>query len=54
MLIVATNLDPKNLADDAFLRRMGYRLRVDLPTREAYTAIFRRYVEDRKMVCPRS
>jgi len=49
MLIVATNLDPKNIADDAFLRRMGYRLRVDLPTREAYAAIFRRYVEDRKM-----
>jgi hypothetical protein len=49
MLIVATNLDPKNLADDAFLRRMGYRLRVDMPTREAYAEIFRRYVEDRKM-----
>jgi predicted ATPase with chaperone activity len=48
-LVVATNLDPKNLADDAFLRRMGYRLRVDLPTRDAYAAIFRRYVESRRL-----
>ena len=49
MLVVATNLDTKKLADDAFLRRMGYRLRIDLPTREAYALIFRRYVEDRKL-----
>ena len=49
MLVIATNLDTKKLSDDAFLRRMGYRLRVDLPTREAYALIFRRYVEDRKL-----
>lgn len=49
MLVVATNLDPKNLSDDAFLRRMGYRLRVDLPSREAYSMIFQQYLEARKL-----
>lgn len=49
MLVIATNLDPKTLADDAFLRRMGYRLRVDLPTREAYALIFKQYVESKRL-----
>src|SRR5678816_1418237 len=31
MLIFATNLNPNELVDEAFLRRMGYRLRVDPP-----------------------
>jgi len=48
-LIIATNLEPKDLADAAFLRRMGYRLRVDLPSREAYAQIFRNYVEKKKL-----
>jgi hypothetical protein len=48
-LVIATNLDPKDLADPAFLRRMGYRLHVDLPTREAYALIFRNYLERKKL-----
>jgi predicted ATPase with chaperone activity len=43
MLIVATNLDVRTVADPAFLRRMGYRLRLDSPTPELYSEIFRRY-----------
>jgi hypothetical protein len=42
-LIFSTNLDPKNLVDEAFLRRMGYRLQVQKPGREQYANIFRRY-----------
>jgi hypothetical protein len=49
-LIIATNLEPKDLADAAFLRRMGYRLRVDLPSREAYAEIFRKYVEGKRLI----
>ena len=49
-LVIATNLEPKDLADPAFLRRMGYRLRVDLPTRSAYAEIFRSYVERKRLV----
>lgn len=47
LLIFATNLDPVDLVDDAFLRRMGYRLRADTPTQETYAEIFKRYVESR-------
>lgn len=47
VLVFATNLEPEGIVDDAFLRRMGYRLRVNRPDREAYGEIFRRYVESR-------
>ena len=43
MLIVATNLQVSNIADPAFLRRMGYRLHVATPTREHYSEIFEMY-----------
>ena len=45
LLIFATNLDPRDLVDDAFLRRMGYRLYVTAPDKEMYATIFRQYVE---------
>jgi predicted ATPase with chaperone activity len=48
-LVIATNLEPKDLADPAFLRRVGYRLRVDLPTRSAYAEIFRNYLEKMRL-----
>lgn len=48
-LVIATNLETKDLADAAFLRRMGYRLRVELPGRNAYAEIFRKYIESKKL-----
>jgi hypothetical protein len=45
MLIVATNLRVADVADPAFLRRMGYRLHLDYPTPENYQRIFRQYAE---------
>lgn len=45
LLIFATNLDPSDLVDDAFLRRMGYRLYVNPPDRETYMRIFQQYVQ---------
>mgnify|MGYP000499716447 CR=1 FL=1 len=45
MLIVATNLGVNDVADPAFLRRMGYRLHLDMPTEESFTRIFQRYAE---------
>jgi hypothetical protein len=45
LLIFATNLDPSDLVDDAFLRRMGYRLYVNAPDREMYAAIFQQFVQ---------
>ena len=41
LVVFSTNLEEKDLADQAFLRRMGYRARVEPPTPEAYTAIFK-------------
>ena len=43
MLIVATNLQVSDVADPAFLRRMGYRLFMDKPDAESYAKIFKRY-----------
>jgi predicted ATPase with chaperone activity len=46
LLIFATNLDPSDLVDDAFLRRMGYRLYVNPPDREMYSTIFEQFVRN--------
>jgi predicted ATPase with chaperone activity len=45
VLIIATNLDPAEVTDPAFLRRMGYRLYLGAPTLEQYTRIFQLYAE---------
>ncbi|HSQ24040.1 MAG TPA: hypothetical protein VLN44_06510, partial [Pyrinomonadaceae bacterium] len=42
LVIFSTNLDEKELVDEAFLRRMGYRARIEPPTKEAYIEIFQR------------
>jgi hypothetical protein len=43
MLIICTNLDPNEVMDPAFLRRMGYRLYLDNPSAQTYGEIFDRY-----------
>jgi predicted ATPase with chaperone activity len=45
LLIFATNLNPKDLVDEAFLRRMGYRLAFTTPSVDTYDRILRRYIE---------
>jgi len=45
LLIFATNLDLNGLVDDAFLRRMGYRLYIAPPTKEQYRQIFQMAVD---------
>ncbi len=44
LLVFATNLNPKDLVDEAFLRRMGYRLAFTTPSPETYDLILRRYI----------
>ncbi len=41
----ATNLDPETIADEAFLRRLGYKIHVGYVTRAEYHAIFQQYCE---------
>jgi hypothetical protein len=42
LVVFSTNLDEKDLVDEAFLRRMGYRARIEPPSREAFVEIFQR------------
>ena len=49
LVVFSTNLDENDLADQAFLRRMGYRARVEPPTAGAYAEIFKRQAHTRGM-----
>jgi len=40
LTIFSTNLDPKDLVDDAFLRRIRHKVCIQAPSREVYTRIF--------------
>ncbi len=40
LIIFSTNLDPKALVDDAFLRRIRHKVGIFAPTREVYEKIF--------------
>jgi hypothetical protein len=40
LTIFSTNLDPKDLVDDAFLRRIRHKVGIEAPTREVYERIF--------------
>lgn len=51
LVLFSTNLDEKDLADEAFLRRMGYRARVEPPTPVAYVEIFKRAAYTRGLRC---
>jgi hypothetical protein len=50
LVVFSTNLDERDLVDDAFLRRMGYRARVEPPTPGAYVEIFKRTATNRGIV----
>ena len=45
ILVFSTNLSPAQLMDAAFLRRISYKIRIDTPSLEEYTEIFRRLCE---------
>ncbi|RKH55715.1 AAA family ATPase [Corallococcus llansteffanensis] len=45
LLVFSTNLDPKELVDEAFLRRIKYKIEVGNPDEESYREIFRRVCE---------
>lgn len=40
LIIFSTNLDPKALVDDAFLRRIRHKVKVEAPSKEVYQSIF--------------
>ena len=40
LIVFATNLNPRSLADEAFLRRIPYKIAIDDPTIDQFTRIF--------------
>jgi len=45
LIVFSTNLDPKELVDEAFLRRIKYKIEVGNPDEKQYRTIFRRVCE---------
>ena len=52
MVIFSTNLEPEDLMDPAFLRRLPYKIEVGGPTRELYKRIFEKECERHGMMLP--
>jgi predicted ATPase with chaperone activity len=53
LTMFSTNLDPKDLVDDAFLRRMRHKVEILAPERPIYEKIFAAYVKKLGMnTCP--
>ena len=46
LVVFSTNIEPSRLVDEAFLRRMGYRVHIEPPSEETYRKIFERYAEN--------
>jgi predicted ATPase with chaperone activity len=51
-LIFSTNLRPEQLGDEAFLRRIQYKMYLQNPTREEYIDIFLNFAESQGLECP--
>src|SRR5207253_10413975 len=45
LIIFSTNLDPKDLVDDAFLRRIRHKVEINAPERDVYERIFNNMVK---------
>jgi len=49
LVIFSTNIEPKTLVDEAFLRRIRYKIKIDHPTEDEYERIFRRVCDCNKV-----
>lgn len=45
LVIFSTNLEPKKIVDEAFLRRIRYKIKIDYPTEPEFEKIFHRVCE---------
>jgi len=54
LIVFATNLKPADLADEAFLRRIHYKIFAESPTLEEFMRIFENYCRDRQLTFDRS
>jgi hypothetical protein len=51
-LIFSTNLRPDQLGDEAFLRRIAYKMFLRSPKAPEFMQIFQRYAASRDLYCP--
>ena len=51
MVVFSTNLDPQDLADEAFLRRIQNKIFVDVVAPDTFDEIFRRVAGERNLPC---
>ena len=49
LIIFSTNLEPRNLVDEAFLRRIRYKIEVPNPAPDEFEEIFQRTCEGRNL-----
>ena len=49
LIVFATNLPPKDLVDEAFLRRLRHKIEIGDPTFEEYREIFKRVAQDKRI-----
>jgi hypothetical protein len=52
LLVFSTNLNPENLMDDAFLRRIPYKIEIDHPSRRIFEEIFRIVAGNYRLALP--
>ncbi|WP_299979462.1 ATPase [Desulfobacula sp.] len=50
LVIFSTNLEPKKLVDEAFLRRIRYKIKVGYPSLDEYKQIFQKVCESNGMI----
>lgn len=49
LIVFSTNLPPKDLVDEAFLRRLRHKIEIGDPSFEEYREIFKRVAQDRRI-----
>ncbi|MPN46045.1 hypothetical protein SDC9_193624 [bioreactor metagenome] len=49
VVVFSTNLNPSDLADEAFLRRLGYKIRIGSLSVDDYRKIFEKYCTEQKI-----
>jgi SpoVK/Ycf46/Vps4 family AAA+-type ATPase len=49
MVVFSTNLPPKDLVDEAFLRRLRHKIEVEDPSPDSYREIFKREAETKSI-----
>jgi predicted ATPase with chaperone activity len=53
-IVFATNLRPSDLVDEAFLRRIQYKVHADSPSEDEFVQIFENYCRDRELAFDRA